>query len=109
MDYIQLHSAFCIQAHYRIQNTDSFTNEIVLLYATGGFVRLCLLGSQRAGAAWVGRLVVRVPAHELERDLSILSSYLIIYSLFTWPKLRVKEEAELYSAPSSGYTDGQAG
>ena len=67
----------------RIQNTDSFTNEIVLLYATGGFVRLYLLGSQRADAAWVGRSVVRVPAHELERDLSILSSYLIIYLLFT--------------------------
>ena len=63
-----------------------------------------------AGGHRLGRaVVVRVPAHELERDLSILSSYLIIYSLFTWPKLRVKEEAELHSAPSSGYTDGQAG
>ena len=72
-------------------------------------MRLCLLDSQRADAAWVGRFVVRVPAHALERNLSILSSYLIIYSLFTWPKLRVKEEAELHSAPSSGYTDGQAG
>ena len=40
-----------------VQNTDSFTNEIVLLYATGGFVRLCLLGSQRADAAWVMLLV----------------------------------------------------
>ena len=72
-------------------------------------MRLCLLGSQRADVAWVGRSVVRVPAHELERDLSILSSYLIIYSLFTWSKLRMKEEAELHSAPSSGCTDRQAG
>ena len=72
-------------------------------------MRLCLLDSQRADAAWIGRLVVRVPAHELERDLSTLSNYLIIYSSFTWPRLEVKEEAELHSAPSSGHTDGQAG
>ena len=63
-----------------------------------------------AGRRRLGRaVVVRVPAHEPERDLSILSSYLIIYSLFTWLRLEVKEEAELHSAPSSGYTDGQAG
>ena len=70
-----------VYTEYRIQNTDSFTNEIVLLYATGGFVRLCLLDSQQADATWVGRCVVRVPAHELERDLSILSNYLLIIHL----------------------------
>ena len=92
---------------HRIQNTDSFTNEIVLLYATGGFVRLCLLDSQRADAAWVRRFVVKVSAHELGRDLSILSRYLIVYSLFTWPKPRMKEEVELYRLRHLATTTGK--
>eukprot|EP01046_Picozoa_sp_COSAG06_P075787 COSAG06_NODE_23856_length_679_cov_1.432759_1_plen_169_part_10 len=44
-----LHDADC---GYRIQNTYSFTNEIVLLHATGGFGGFRLLSSQRAEAAW---------------------------------------------------------
>ena len=42
----------------RIQNTDSFTNEIVLLYATGGFRGRVLLGLAGREASGFRRPVI---------------------------------------------------